>query len=125
MAKSRKGTRLRKREKTRRQRLKGQGPGRSQLQDYKQRLEADLLKGRKVVVEPRGVAKMSEVLEAFVEPFLDHAHTEDATRTLLMLAVLEWNASGLPEEEQRKMVMPLPRFGAQGIKRNRAISPES
>jgi len=47
---------------------------------------------------------MSEVLEAFVEPYLDVADTEDAYRKLLMLAVVAWNASFLTEEEQREMV---------------------
>ncbi len=76
----------------------------SRLRGFKQRLEKDLLRGHEVVVEPSGVAKMSEVLEAFVAPYLALADTEDATRKLLMLAVVAWNASFLTEEEQRKMV---------------------
>ena len=47
---------------------------------------------------------MSEVLEAFVEPYLELADTEDATKRLLMLAVVAWNASLLTAEEQSEMV---------------------
>ena len=105
MTKSRKVKRRRKQEKKRnrrskRKRKQKQGP----LQDFKQRLEKDLLQGHKVVVEPSGVAKMSEVLEAFVAPYLALADTEDATRKLLALAVVAWNASFLTEKEQREIV---------------------
>lgn len=103
MAKPRKAKRRRKQQKKRHQRLKRKAK-QGRLQDFKQRLEKDLLQGHKVVVEPSGVAKMSEVLEAFVAPYLALADTEDATRKLLMLAVVAWNASFLTEEEQREMV---------------------
>jgi hypothetical protein len=92
----------------RRRRKKRQNPERKQnqerLQDFKERIEKDLPQGHKIVVEPNGVAKMSEVLEAFVAPYLPVADTEDATNKLLALAMLAWNASFLPEEEQREMV---------------------
>ena len=105
MAKSRKVKRQRKQEKRRRQRLmREKGQEQERLQGFKQRLEKDLLQGHKVVVEPRGVAKMSEVLEAFVEPYLALADTEDAYGKLLMLAWVAWNASFLTEEEQSEMV---------------------
>jgi hypothetical protein len=103
MTKARKAKRRRKQKKKQRQNLKRkQNQGR--LQDYRERLEKDLLQGHEVVVEPSGVAKMSEVLQAFVAPYLPLADTEDATRKLLALAVVAWNASFLTEEEQRKMV---------------------
>jgi hypothetical protein len=102
MTKPRKANRPRKKKK-RRPRSKGQQQ-RGRLQDLKQRLEKDLLQGREVVVEPSGVAKMSEVLEAFVAPYLPLADTEEATQKLFALAVVAWNASFLAEEEQREMV---------------------
>jgi hypothetical protein len=103
MVKPRKVKRRRRQKKKRRQRPKGKQK-RGRLQDFRQRLEKGLLQGHEVVVEPSGVAKMSEVLEAFVAPYLGLADTEDATRKLLMLAVVAWNASFLTEEEQREMV---------------------
>jgi hypothetical protein len=60
--------------------------------------------GSKVVYEPAGREKMSEVLEDFVEPYRDLADTEDAFRKLLNLAVLAWNAALLPEGQRRAMI---------------------
>ena len=108
MTKSRKAKRRRKQEKKRRQRLmretRQEEETQKRLQGLKQRVEEDILPGHKVLVEPRGIAKMSEVLEAFVEPYLALADTEDAYRKLLMLAWVAWNASFLTEEEQSEMV---------------------
>ncbi|MFQ6015316.1 MAG: hypothetical protein ACE5NP_07725 [Anaerolineae bacterium] len=47
---------------------------------------------------------MSEVLGDFVEPYMDLADTEEAYHKLLTLAVMAWNASFLPEEEQEEMI---------------------
>jgi hypothetical protein len=47
---------------------------------------------------------MSEVLTDFVEPYLEFADTDEAQRKLLTLAIMAWNASFLPEEEQQDMI---------------------
>ena len=47
---------------------------------------------------------MSEVLMAFVEPYIESASTEEAHRKLLMLAIVAWNAALLPEEDQQDIV---------------------
>ena len=47
---------------------------------------------------------MSEVLADFVEPYMDSVDTEEAYRRLLTLALMAWNASFLPEEEQQDMI---------------------
>lgn len=60
--------------------------------------------GSKVVYEPAGREKMSDVLEDFVEPYRDMADTEDAFRKLLHLAVLAWDAALLPEDKRRAMI---------------------
>jgi hypothetical protein len=104
MTKSRKTNRRRKQQKKQRQRLRRKKQEQSRLHGFKQRLETGLLQGHKVVLEPSGVARMSEVLEAFVEPYLEVADTEDAYRKLFMLAVVAWNASFLTVEEQSEMV---------------------
>jgi len=59
---------------------------------------------RKLVIEPAGEVKMSEVLADFIEPYRDWADTEEAYRKLLTLAMLAWNASFLLTEEQQAMV---------------------
>jgi hypothetical protein len=60
--------------------------------------------GSKVVYEPAGREKMSDVLEDFIEPYRDMADTEDAFRKLLTLALLAWNAALLPEDRRRTMI---------------------
>ena len=60
--------------------------------------------GTKVLYEPAGHEKMSEVLEDFIEPFQDLADNEDAYRKLLSLAMVAWNAALLPEDRQRAMI---------------------
>jgi len=104
VAKSRKDKRRRKRKKKRRQRLKAKRQNKGKLQRYKQRLEADLLEGQEVVIEPRGVPKMSEVLKAFVAPYHDLADTMEAAEKLLRFGVMAWNMSFLSDEKQREML---------------------
>jgi hypothetical protein len=48
--------------------------------------------------------KMSEVIMDFAEPLLDPVEDGLAFENALTLAVICWNTSFLPEEEQRKMV---------------------
>ncbi len=58
----------------------------------------------KVVVSPPGEAKMSEVLEDFVEPFCQYAETETALRKLYTLAIIAWNMAFLSDAEQAKSI---------------------
>ncbi len=60
--------------------------------------------GTRVVYEPEGREKMSEVLEELVEPYRDQAEGYDAFKKLLQLGVLAWNAALLPEEKRQVMV---------------------
>jgi hypothetical protein len=84
----------------RKQRLKKK---QQRLVSLKRKLERGPFRGEKIVIEPRGEAKMSEVLTDSVEPYLEFADTE-AYRKLLTLAVMAWNASFLPEKEQQNMI---------------------
>jgi hypothetical protein len=77
---------------------------RQRFEPLKRRLEQGPMAGRQIVIEPAGYVKMSDVLGDFAEPYLESAETEDAYRKVLSLAVLAWNASFLPEEEQQAMV---------------------
>ena len=47
---------------------------------------------------------MSEVLMAFVEPYIESASTEENYRKLLMLAIVAWNTALLPKEDQQDIV---------------------
>ena len=74
------------------------------LEGLKRKLEQGPLQGQEFVIEPSGEVKMSEVLMAFIEPYIESASTEEAHRKLLMLAIMAWNAALLPEEDQQDMV---------------------
>ncbi len=57
-----------------------------------------------IVIEPRGEAKMSDVLTSFAEPYIEFADTKQDHEKVLMLAIVAWNASFLSEQEQKKML---------------------
>lgn len=98
-SKSRKAERRRRRRRKRRQKP---------LESLKRKLEQGLLQGQEFVIEPSGEVKMSEVLTAFVEPYLESTNaaslTEEDYRKLLMLAIVAWNAALLPEEDQQDTI---------------------
>ena len=74
------------------------------LASLEKKLRRESFPFSELVVSPPGEAKMSEVLEDFVEPYSELAPSEKATRRLLTLAVLAWNASLRPESEQQEMI---------------------
>ena len=77
---------------------------RDQYAGLKKKLAQGPFRADGVIIEPRGKVKMSDVLADFVEPYVEFADTDEAYRKLLMLAIMAWNASFLPEEEQREMI---------------------
>ena len=58
----------------------------------------------KLIVSPPGEAKMSEVLEEFIEPYGDLAETKKATIRLLTLATLAWNMALCSPADQQEMM---------------------
>jgi hypothetical protein len=67
-----------------------------------------------LVMNPSGVVKMSEVLEEFVDPYLDFARTRQQRRKLFEVAVLAWNLTLLPEDSQQQMVEKIIEEGITG-----------
>lgn len=53
-----------------------------------------------VIGRPADGVKMSEVLEAFVEPYKDSAGTKKRYETLLATALIAWNVTLFPEAER-------------------------
>ncbi|OQA22742.1 MAG: hypothetical protein BWY63_00669 [Chloroflexi bacterium ADurb.Bin360] len=51
-----------------------------------------------------GGIKMSEVIEAFIEPYLDWANTEENLRKLVSIAGLAWNTALFPEEQRAELL---------------------
>ena len=68
------------------------------------RLQQSPLPVQKLVVAPRGQVMMSDVLERFIDPYMDAPDGAEGYRKLLTLATMAWNTSLLPEEEQTKVV---------------------
>ena len=60
--------------------------------------------GIKIVHEPEGHERMSDALDDLIEPYCEHAESEDAYRSLLFLGMLAWNASLLPEDRGQAMI---------------------
>jgi len=56
--------------------------------------------GGKIVVEPKGEEKMSEIILHFAKPFLDECEDEESVRKAIGLAVIIWNVSLLPKINQ-------------------------
>lgn len=48
--------------------------------------------------------KMSEVLQAFIAPYMKFVKTEEHMQKLVTIAVIAWNTSLLPKGEQMKAV---------------------
>jgi len=53
-------------------------------------------RGTKVLVNPAGYEKMSEVLGRFVDPYAQYADSEEDYKRLYSVAVIAWNAALLP-----------------------------
>jgi hypothetical protein len=57
-----------------------------------------------IVTNPEGEVKMSEVLEKFVEPYLDTAKSSSDRRSLIGIAVTAWNLALMPENERQSFI---------------------
>jgi hypothetical protein len=75
-------------------------PQRSIEKMRKQMKEDPEWKDVEIISNPEGQEKMSEVLEAFVEPYLYTTHTYEQQQVLLTLACFAWNLSLLPADQQ-------------------------
>jgi hypothetical protein len=56
------------------------------------------------VVSPSGTAKMSEVLEDFVEPYLEFAKNHQERKQLFGIAMTAWNLALLPADKREVML---------------------
>lgn len=67
-----------------------------------------------MVTNPKGEVKMSEVLEEFVEPYLDFAQNRNQREKLFSIAVIAWNLAIMPENERQPMIDQLIKVGLKG-----------
>lgn len=61
----------------------------------------------KMVANPEGEVKMSEVLEAFIAPYTEFVHNQSQQEKLVGLATTAWNLAIMPEEQQQTMMESL------------------
>ncbi|MCT0255114.1 MULTISPECIES: hypothetical protein [unclassified Synechocystis] len=54
--------------------------------------------------KPKGIGKMSQVLEKFIEPYTDDDDDYEDRNFLLELAVVAWNCAVLPEGERGRIM---------------------
>ena len=50
--------------------------------------ESGLVDGQEIVIQPSGKEKMSEVIERFVDPYIESAHTPQEYRNLIALGIV-------------------------------------
>jgi len=62
-----------------------------------------LIGEHKILYEPPGVEKMSEVIIKFMKPYIDYIETDEALEKLVSLTILAWNISLLPNDNQNEM----------------------
>lgn len=66
-----------------------------------------------VLHNPEGKAKMSDVLEAFVEPYEDEDMTLTERRNMYGMAVIAWNLAIAPPEKRKAMKADFIKEGLQ------------
>jgi hypothetical protein len=79
-------------------------PTQDEFSGLKRKLERFAFDETEMAVASSGEVKMSKVLGDFVAPYAPSAHSEEAYRMLLTLAVLAWNASFVAGDEQEAMI---------------------
>jgi hypothetical protein len=67
-----------------------------------------------IVTNPKGEIKMSEVLEAFVEPYLDFARNQSQREKLFSIAVAAWNLALMSEGDCQSLTNKIVKAGIKG-----------
>lgn len=55
-----------------------------------------------VIIDPEGYEKMSDIMNEFLEPYLETVKNISGYKTLIMMGIIAWNTSILPEEKQEE-----------------------
>jgi hypothetical protein len=93
------------RKKERRHNEKKRGVARIGLEALERKVRAEAsFGGREVVLQTDSSEKMSEVLLAFVEPYLEYATTRDAFERLIAIGALAWNAALASPEDRHSLL---------------------
>lgn len=65
-----------------------------------------------VVTGPKGGVKISEVLEAFAQPYLKETRTHEQREILFNLAVMSWNIALMPESKWQPAIDQIVELGS-------------
>ena len=65
-----------------------------------------------------GQEKMSDVLEEFLDPYIDDAENDDAYRKLIQFGVIAWNAALLEGDAQREAVEKMVEIAPASLRRD-------
>lgn len=71
------------------------------------RLKKSKLTPDKIVHNPPGVDKMSDVLFSFIEPYYDDTETTEDMHILIRTGILAWNTALLPPEKQEESLQKM------------------
>jgi hypothetical protein len=75
------------------------------FKSFKQEIENSVEGTNAVFVEtPKNLAKMSEVLMEYIEPFLEGTETYEECSNLLEIAVMSWNMALVSEEKGQELL---------------------
>lgn len=70
---------------------------------FKKQVESNLKDKKRILApKPKGMPKMSEVLQAFIDPYVDDRDTYEERKEFLDIAVLAWNLAVSPPEAQQE-----------------------
>ena len=62
------------------------------------------LKDHKILINPRGEVKMSDVIAELVRPCSENVTSLDEYKDLIALACIAWNTANLPKQKQKKSI---------------------
>lgn len=68
-----------------------------------------------IATSPKGVAKMSDVLEEFIDPYKETTSSFEDVESLLSIAVLAWNIALLPDEDRQEAIEIILSEAASGM----------
>jgi len=75
------------------------------FKSFKQEIENSVEGTNTVFVEtPKNLAKMSEVLMEYIEPFLEGTETYEECSNLLEIAIMSWNMALVSEEKAQELL---------------------
>jgi len=86
------------------------------IEKLQQKVQKGALGGKVagMVTNPKGEVKMSEVLEEFVEPYLDFAQNRSEREKLFSIAVIAWNLAIMPEQGRQPLIDQVIKAGLNG-----------